>query len=133
MSGVWKARIEAGLRHGEVLGLYFTTALLIVVEFCFVYWLHHIRIPEVASSAEPSFIAMPPWYQKPRFEVTILLTVLAGIVFLVCRGLWDLWRKTMDASSREHAVGLLRRRLKMATAFAVLTGLDLALITLQGN
>ena len=39
MSETWKVRIEAGLHRGEVVGLYFTTVLLIVVEFCFVYWL----------------------------------------------------------------------------------------------
>jgi hypothetical protein len=128
MSETWKIRIEAGLRRGEVLGLYFTTVLLIVVEFCFVYLLHHISIPLTVNGAEPSYIAMPPWYQKPRFEITILLTVVAGTVFYACRGLWDLRCKRTDAAMR-----LVKQRLKMATAFAVLTGLDLALITIQGK
>jgi hypothetical protein len=128
MSETWKVRIEAGLHRGEVVGLYFTTVLLIVVEFCFVYWLHHLRIPETVNTAEPSFVAMPPWYQKPRFEITILLTIVAGIVFRVCRSLWDLRRRRTDTT-----MGLLKQRLKMATAFALLTGLDLALITLQGK
>jgi hypothetical protein len=128
MSETCKVRIAAGLHRGEVVGLYFTTVLLIVVEFCFVYWLQHLRIPETVSSAEPGFVAMPPWYQKPRFEITILLTIVAGIVFRVCRSLWDLRRRRTDT-----AMGLLKQRLKMATAFALLTGLDLALITLQGK
>ncbi len=128
MSETWKVRIEAGLRRGEVVGLYFTTVLLIAVEFCFVYWLHHLRIPETVNTAEPSFVAMPPWYQKPRFEITILLTIVAGIVFRVCRSLWDLRRRRTETT-----MGLLKQRLKMATAFALLTGLDLALITLQGK
>lgn len=128
MSETWKVRIEAGLRRGETLGLYFTTVLLIVVEFCFVYWLHRIPLPETVNSAGPSFIAMPSWYQEPRFEVTLLLTVLAGIVFGVCRSLWDLQFKKMDT-----AVGIIKQRLKMATAFAILTGLDLALITFRGK
>ncbi len=128
MSETWKVRIEAGLHHGEVVGLYFTTVLLIVVEFCFVYWLHHLRIPETVNTVEPSFVAMPPWYQKPRFEITILLTIVAGIVFRVCRSLWDLRRRRTDTT-----MGVLKQRLKMATAFALLTGLDLALITLQGK
>ena len=37
MSNVWKVRLDGVLREGEVVGLYFTTAMLIVVEFCFVY------------------------------------------------------------------------------------------------
>ena len=36
---------------------------------------------------------MPPWYRKPRFEVTLLLTILAGLLFSVCWGLWDLWQQ----------------------------------------
>jgi hypothetical protein len=126
----WKARLEAALRGGEVFGLYFMTALLVVVEFCFVYWLHHVQIPDTGNRAEAGFITMPPWYQKPRFEVTLLLTILAGMVFCVCRGLWHLWRNGMDTASRQHALELVRQRLTMATAFAALTALDLALFTL---
>ena len=42
MSDTWKARLDGALRRGEVAGLYFTTALLVVVEFCFVCWLNRI-------------------------------------------------------------------------------------------
>ena len=56
MSNAWKVRLDGALREGEVVGLYFTTAMLIVVEFCFVYWLHQIQIPEAASNAASGFI-----------------------------------------------------------------------------
>ena len=49
MSNAWKVRLDGALRGGEVAGLYFTTALLIVVEFCFVYWLNRIQIPDVPN------------------------------------------------------------------------------------
>ena len=53
MSGTWKARLDGALRRGEVAGLYFTTALLVVVEFCFVCWLNRIPIPDVPTAGAP--------------------------------------------------------------------------------
>ena len=50
MSDTWKARLDGALRRGEVAGLYFTTALLVVVEFCFVCWLNRIPIPDVPTA-----------------------------------------------------------------------------------
>ncbi len=129
MSNAWKARLDGVLREGEVIGLYFTTAMLIVVEFCFVYWLHRIQIPEPSSNAASGFIVMPPWYQKPRFEVTLLLTILAGLLFSVCWGLWNLWRKRTDTGSWETAVQSVKQRVWATTSVAALTGVELALVT----
>ena len=128
MSNAWKARLDRALRGGEVAGLYFTTALLIVVEFCFVYWLNRIQIPDVANAGS-GFIVVPPWYRKPRFEVTLLLTILAGLLFSVCWGLWDLWQKRTDAGSWEKAIQSVKQRVKTTTSVAALTAFDLALVT----
>lgn len=129
MSNAWKVRLDGVLREGEVVGLYFTTAMLIVVEFCFVYWLHLIQIPEASSKAPSGFIVMPPWYQKPRFEVTLLLTILAGLLFWLCCGLWNLWRKRTDAGSWETAVQSVKQRVRTTTSVAALAGVELALVT----
>ena len=59
MSATWKARLDGALRGGEVAGLYFATALLVVVEFCFVCWLNRIPIPGVPSVGS-GFIVLPP-------------------------------------------------------------------------
>ena len=128
MSNAWKARLDGALRGGEVAGLYFTTALLIVVEFCFVCWLNRIQIPDVPNAGS-GFIVLPPWYQKPRFEVTLLLTILAGLLFSVCWGLWDLWHKRTKTGSWEKAIQSIRQRVKTATFVAALTGFQLALVT----
>ena len=128
MSNAWKARLDGALRGGEVAGLYFTTALLIVVEFCFVCWLNRIQIPDVPNAGS-GFIVLPPWYQKPRFEVTLLLTILAGLLFSVCWGLWDLWQKRPKTGSWEKAMQSVRQRVKTTTFVAALTGLQLALVT----
>jgi hypothetical protein len=128
MSNAWKARLDGALRGGEVAGLYFTTALLIVVEFCFVCWLNRIQIPDVPNAGS-GFIVLPPWYQKPRFEVTLLLTILAGLLFSVCWGFWDLWQKGNKTGSWEKAMQSVRQRVKTTTFVAALTGLQLALVT----
>ena len=75
-----KRWLDRVLQEGEIFGLVFTTLMLIVVEGCFVYWLQHIQFPDRAFS-ESGFLAMPPWYRKPRFEVTLLLTIAAGLLF----------------------------------------------------
>ena len=128
MSNAWKTSLDGALRREEVAGLYFTTALLIVVEFCFVYWLNRIQIPD-APNVRSGFIVLPPWYRKPRFEVTLLLTILAGLLFSVCWGFWDLWQKRTDVGSLEKAIQLVKQRVKTTTSVAALTGLELALVT----
>ena len=128
MSNAWKARLDGTLREGEVAGLYFTTALLFVVEFCFVCWLNRIQIPDVPNAGS-GFIVLPPWYQKPRFEVTLLLTILAGLLFSVCWGFWDLCQKRTKTGSWEKAMQSVRQRVKTTTFVAALTGFQLALVT----
>jgi hypothetical protein len=128
MSNTWKARLDRALCGGEVAGLYFATALLIAVEFCFVYWLNRIQIPD-AANAGSGFIVVPPWYRKPRFEVTLLLTILAGLLFSVCRGLWSLWQKRTDAGSWETVIQSVKQRVKTTASVAALTAIDLALVT----
>src|SRR5690242_12039085 len=124
MTSACRARLDGG----EVAGLYFTTALLIIVEFCFVYWLNRIHIPDVPNAGS-GFIVLPPWYRKPRFEVTLLLTILAGLLFSICWGLWELWQKRNDTESWEKAIQAVKQRVRTATSVAALTCLELALVT----
>jgi len=128
MSNAWKTCFDGALRRGEVAGLYFTTAVLIVVEFCFVYWLNRIQFPDVPNAGS-GFIVLPPWYRKPRFEVTLLLTILAGLLFSICWGLWELWQKRNDTESCEKAIQSVKQRVRTATSVAALSGLELALVT----
>jgi len=127
MSCAWKRYFERVLQEGEMFGLVFTTLMLIVVEGCFVYWLHHIQLPDRLLTAS-GFLVIPPWYRKPRFEVTLLLTIAAGMLFSVCRGLGDLWRERNQAASAELLMAL-RRRVNTAASVAALAGVNLALAT----
>jgi hypothetical protein len=106
-------------------GLVFTTLMLIVAEGCFVYWLHRIQLPDRPLAAS-GFLVVPPWYRKPRFEVTLLLTIAAGMLFSVCRGLWDVWRERNQCASPEILIAL-RRRVNSAASVAALAGVNLAL------
>ena len=125
MSNRWKIYLDRILQEGEMFGLVFTTLLLIVVEGCFVYWLHRIQLPDRQFTA-PGFLVVPPWYREPRFEVTLLLTIAAGMLFQVCRGLWDVWRERNRTGSAE-IVKSLRRRVSAAASVAALAGFNLAL------
>jgi hypothetical protein len=127
MSCRWKRYVDRMLQKGEIFGLAFTTLMLIVIEGCFVYWLHHMQVP--ARPFPPSgFVVMPPWYERPRFEVSLLLTIAAGMLFSVCRGLWDFWRERNHAAAAE-IIKSLRRRVTTAASVAALAGFNLALAT----
>jgi len=107
-------------------GLIFTAVMLILVEAC-VYWLNHIQLPDhpVGQSA---FLVLPPWHRRPRFEVTLLLTIAAGMVFSVIRGLWELWRSS-DGNPPADVMKRLRQRLSTAAYVTAIAGVDLALAT----
>jgi len=119
--------LERALREGELLGLIFTAVMLIVVEGCCVYWLNHIQLPD-HPVGQSGFLALPPWHKKPRFEVSLLLTIAAGMVFSVVRGLWALWRLS-DGNSSADLVRRVRQRLSAAASVTALAGVNLALAT----
>jgi len=66
MNREWKGSLDRVLQEGEMFGLVFVALMLIVIEGCLVYWLHHLQFPERPVSPL-GFLVMPPWYQKPRF------------------------------------------------------------------
>ena len=61
--------------------------------------------------------------------MTLLLTILAGLLFSICRGLWELWQKSNDTESKEKAIQSVKQRVRTATSVAALSGLELALVT----
>jgi hypothetical protein len=120
-------RIEILLHEGEVFSLIFTAVMLIIVEACCVYWLNHIQLPD-HPVRQSGFLVLPPWHKRPRFEVTLLLTIAAGMVFSVIRGLWALWRSS-DGNSSADVIKRLRQRLSAAASVTALAGFNLALAT----
>ena len=121
-------RLEMLLREGEVFGLIFTAVVLILVEACCVYWLNNMQLPNDDPVGQSGFLVLPPWHRRPRFEVTLLLTLAAGMVFSVVRGLWELWRSS-DRSPSADVVKRVRQRLSAAASVTAIAGVNLALAT----
>ena len=125
MRSTHKNNLERLLSEGEAVGLIFITAMLIVLEASFVYWLNHIHLPD-RPVAQYGFLVFADVVPKAGFEVTLLLTMAAGMLFSVIRGLWELWR-SREGESPADLVKRLRRRLHTAASTTVLAGFHLAL------
>ena len=82
------------------------------------YWLYRIQIPD-AANAGSGFIVMPPWYRKPRFEVTLLLRPGGSVVFGLPRVSES--GKREGRGSSETALQSVKQRVKTTTSVAALT------------
>jgi uncharacterized iron-regulated membrane protein len=125
----WESRLNRALRQGETIGVCVCIAALILVEAGYIAWLE--RLPALPKNGNPvGFLDLPPWYDHPRAEVTLLLTVLAGLIA------WSSWRAfaflragTNTSATSERRAAILHC-LKTAGAFAVIAGADMLLVQL---
>jgi hypothetical protein len=122
-----RKRFKMLLREDELFGLIFTAMLLILVEGCCVYWLNHMQLAD-DPVGQSGFLVLPPWHRRPRFEVTLLLTIAAGMIFSVVRGIWGLWRSS-DGNLSADVVKRVRQRLSAAASVTAIAGVNLALAT----
>jgi hypothetical protein len=89
-------------------------------------WLE--RLPALPSPAHPAgFIDLPPWYEHPRVEVTLLLTILGGIIAWAAWGVFGFMRNRSDAKVAPTHRAMAHRRLKTAAFYAVVAGADMLL------
>ena len=117
------------LQQGEDIGLWACIAALILVEAGYIAWLE--RLPALPKNGNPvGFLDLPPWYDHPRAEVTLLLTVLGGLIA------WSSWHAfaflragTGTPAAPETRTAIVRC-LKTAAAFAVIAGADMLLVQL---
>ena len=124
-----ESRLNRALRHGETIGVSASIAGLILVEAGYIAWLE--RLPALPKNGNlVGFLDLPPWYDHPRAEVTLLLTVLGGLIA------WSLWRAsaflragTGTAAAPETRTAIVRC-LKAAAAFAVIAGADMLFVQL---
>ncbi len=115
------------LRRGEHLALLASAVALIIVEACYLAWLD--RLPALPNPAhQPGFLDLPPWYQRPRVEVTFLLTALGGTIFWASWGVAQLMRNRTGESSANESRAIAEKRLKTAAFYTVLAGTDLLFI-----
>ena len=124
-----ESRFNRLLQQGEDIALWGCIAALILVEAGYIAWLE--RLPALPKSGNPvGFLDLPPWYDHPRAEVTLMLTVLGGlIVWSSCYAFAFLRAGTGTSGAPEKRAAALRC-LKTAAAFAVIAGADMLLIQL---
>jgi hypothetical protein len=123
-------RTDRILKRAEDFGLLFCFLALLLVETGYVAWLE--RLPEFpAPEQRAPFIALPPFYGRPRVEVTLLLTALGGMIA------WSAWSLVVFFRSKPctaATIGAHRsaviQRLKAAAFWAALAGADLVAIQL---
>ena len=115
------------LRRGEEAGMVVSAAALALVEVGYVAWLE--RLPALPSLAHPAgFLDLPPWYERPRVEVTLLLTVLGGMIAWASWGVFGFMRSRAEATVVPSQRAMVYKRLRTAAFYAVVAGADLLVI-----
>ena len=115
------------LQQGEDAGPLVSAAVLMLVEVGYVAWRE--RLPALPSPAHPAgFIDLPPWHEHPRVEVTLLLTILGGIIAWAAWGVFGFMRNRSDATVAPTRRAMAHRRLKTAAFYAVVAGADMLFI-----
>jgi hypothetical protein len=115
------------LRRGEDAGLLVSAAALMLVEVAYAAWLE--RLPALPSPAhQAGFIDLPPWSEHPRVEVTLLLTILGGIIAWAAWGVFGFMCSGSDATVAPTHRAMVHKRLKTAAFYAVVAGADMLLI-----
>jgi hypothetical protein len=124
-----ESRLNRLLQQGEDIALWGWIAALILVEAGYIAWLE--RLPALPKSGNPvGFLELPPWYDHPRAEVTLMLTVLGGlIVWSSCYVFAFLRACTGTPWAPEKRAAALRC-LKAAAAFAVIASADMLFVQL---
>jgi hypothetical protein len=115
------------LQRGEELGLLFSFLLLILVEAGYVAWLQRLPAIPPREHSDP-FLLMPPWYEHPRAEVTLLLTLVGGMIGWAGVGVVRFLRTSRrhnGIAERSGSKAVAAYRLKTAAFYALLTGADL--------
>ena len=123
--------IDRLLKRAEDLGLLLCFLALLLIETGYVAWLE--RLPTFPAPEQPSaFLQLPPWWGRPRLEVTLLLTVLGGMIAWSALSLVVLYRsKRRSAATVDAHRTAFIDRLKAATLWAALAGADLVAIQLR--
>jgi len=122
-----EAFLNRVLRRGEDIGLLATAAALILIEAGYVAWLE--RLPVLPGPSHPvGFLVLPPWYDRPRVEVTLLLTILGGLIASAAGGVFGLIRNSAGESPATERRTIAQKRLKTAALYAIVAGADLLFI-----
>jgi len=123
--------IDRLLKRAEDFGFLFCFFALLLVETGYIAWLE--RLPAFPVPEQPApFLTLPPWYGRPRVEVTMLLTVLGGMLAWSASSLVAFYRSRHRscATVGAHRTAVIDR-LKAAAFWAAMAGADLVAIQLS--
>jgi hypothetical protein len=98
-----------------------------LVEAGYIAWLE--RLPAFPAHGDPvGFLDLPPWYDHPRAEVTLLLTILGGLIAWSSCQAWAFLRSDNSARTAPERRTAVVRCLKTTGAFALIAGADMLLV-----
>ena len=122
-----QAFLNRVLRRAEDIGLLATAAALILIEAGYVAWLE--RLPVLPGPSHPvGFLVLPPWYDRPRVEVTLVLTIFGGLIVSAACGVFGLIRNSASGTPAPERRTIAQKRLKTAALYAIVAGADLLFI-----
>jgi|SRR5579883_797491 hypothetical protein len=122
--------IDRILAYGAEFGLLITFLFLMLVELGYVVWLEKLPALPVLDHSSNEFILLPPWYDHPRAEITLLLSVSGAAIAWAGIGLLKLACASQEDSTRRDMKRSVTERLRVAGFWAILAGADLLFIQL---
>jgi|GEM_PF-4597692 len=127
-----ESRLSLTLRRGENIGLFGCVVALVLVEAGYIAWLE--RLPAIPRQRDAvGFLGLPPWYEHPRAEITLLLTILGGLIAWSARCMFVFLRAGgKTPAALEGRAGFVHF-LKTAALFALIAGTDIFLVQLFQN
>jgi hypothetical protein len=118
--------ITKPLQQTEDLALLVCFFALLLVETRYIAWLERLPAFPLPPEPESPFLHLPPWYGRPRVEVTFLLTVAGGMLARTAMSLIAFFRSKHLSADTVHAHRTaVIHRLKTTAFWAALTGAEL--------
>jgi hypothetical protein len=118
------------LGYGEEFGPFITFLFLVLVEIGYVVWLGRLPALPALDHSSNQFLLLPPWFDHPRAEITLLLSAVGAVTAWAGIGLRELLRHKQENASRRDVKGAVIERLRVAGFWAVLAGADLLFVQL---
>jgi hypothetical protein len=111
--------------YGAELGPLITFLFLVLVELGYVVWLEKLPALPALDHSSNEFILLPPWYDHPRAEITLLLSAGGAAIAWAGIGLLELARASQEDATRRDMKPSVTERLRAAGFWAILAGTDL--------
>jgi len=122
--------IDRIFKYGEELGPFITFLFLVLLEIGHVAWLERLPALPAPDRSSNEFLLLPPWYDHPRAEITLLLSAGGAATAWAGIGLWKLLLHRRADACRRDMKRVATDRLRAAGFWAIVAGADLLFIQL---